>query len=155
MQQETTCEMITDASALQDVRNAWEFVRHSRNMIVVNCNVATSAIGFNQAGIRDLCFNLLLASATSVLEDVLRQLRDEGKFTGRDNRLGLLMANSQSSLPWVDYSRVDASRKDRNDSIHQRQYLPHATCRDYIAAIENELVSWGVLTSATPELWHW
>jgi hypothetical protein len=147
--------MIADAVALQEARDGWEFVRSSRNVIVGNCNVATFAVGFNQAGIRDLCFNLLLASAFSVLEKVLRQLRDEGKFAGRDNRLGLLMSNSRSVLPWVDWALVDAGRSDRNSSVHARTYLPHTKCRDYIAAIERELVAWVVLPSATPDLWHW
>ena len=35
------------------------------------------------------------------------------------------------------------------------QKSPHAKCRDYIAAIERELFAWGVLTSVTPNLWHW
>ena len=147
--------MITDPTVLQDARDGWEFVRSSRNVIVGNCNMATMALGFNQAGIRDLCFNLLLMSAFSVLEDVLQQLRDEGKFLGRDNRLGPLMGNSRSALPWVDWPLVDDGCNDRNDSVHDRTYLAHAKCRDYIAAIERELVAWGVLTSATPQLWHW
>jgi hypothetical protein len=147
--------MITDPTALQDARDAWEFVRSSRNVIVGNCNVATLAVGFNQVGIRDLCFNLLLASAFSVLEDVLRQLRDEGKFSGNDNRLGPLMSNSLSTLTWVDWALVDAGRNDRNHSVHARTYLANGKSRDYIAAIERELVAWGVLTSATPQLWHW
>jgi len=146
---------MSDPAALQDTRDGWEFVRSSRDVIVGNCNVATMVVGFNQAGIRDLCFNLLLASAFSVLEQVLRQLRDEGKFAGKDNRLGRLMSNSRTALPWADYALVDAGRNDRNRSVHTRTYLPHAKCRDYIAAIERELVVWGVLTGATPELWHW
>lgn len=75
--------MITEAMVLKEVRDGWEFVRESRNVIVGNCNVATFVIGFNQAGIRNLCFNLLLTSAFSVLEEVLRQLRTEGKFTSK------------------------------------------------------------------------
>ncbi len=147
--------MITDPTALQAARDGWEFVRHSRNVTVGNCNAATLIVGFNQAGIRDLCFNLLLASAFSVLEDVLRALRDQGAFATQDNRLGPLMSSSRSALPWVNWVLVDAARNDRNQSVHARTYLPHAKCRDYIAAIEQELVSWGVLSSATPELWHW
>ncbi len=147
--------MITDPTALNDARDGWEFVRNSRNIIVGNCNVATFVVGFNQAGIRDLCFNLLLASAFLVLEETLRQIRDEGKFSSKDNRLGALIKNSRSALPWVDWALIDAGRIDRNQSVHQRTYLAQRKCRDYIAAIEQELVTWGVLPSATPELWHW
>jgi hypothetical protein len=147
--------MISDPLALQAARDGWEFVRRSRNVTVGNCNAASWAIGFNQTGMRDLCFNLLLASAFSVLEDVLRELRDQGTFASKSNRLGLLMANSRSVLPWLDWQAVDAGRIDRNQSVHARIYLPHARCRDYIASVERELVAWQVLASATPELWHW
>jgi hypothetical protein len=147
--------MISDANALQDVRDGWEFIRESRNVIVGNCNVATFAVGFNQTGIRDLCFNLLLASAFSVLEEVLRQMRDEGKFVCKDNRLSRLMTSSRTSVPWSDYALIDAARLDRNQSVHARAYLPHAKCRDYIAAIEIELHGWRILACTTPHLWHW
>jgi hypothetical protein len=147
--------MINDTQRLNEIRDAWEFVRSSRNVIVGNCNVATFAFGFNQAGIRNICFNLLLASAFSVLEETLQQLRDEGRFTGKNNRLGHLLANSQRILPWIDWNQIDNGRIERNQSVHDRTYLAHAKCRDYIAAIENQLVHWGVLVSAMPELWHW
>ena len=147
--------MITDPIILQEVRDAWEFVRETRNVIVGNTNLASFVIGFNQRRMRDMCFNLLLASAFSVLETTLRQLRDEGKFAGKDNRLGPLMANSRTSLSWNHYALVDVARNERNQSVHDRLYLPHAQCRDYIAAIERELVAWGILTSPTPQLWRW
>jgi hypothetical protein len=147
--------MIADLIVLQEVRDAWEFVRDSRNIVVGNCNRGAWVIGFNQKGMRDICFNLLLASAYSVLEDTLRQLRDEGKFASKDSRLGPLIGKSHPALAWLDVALVDAGRVDRNQSIHARTFLPHAKCRDYIAAIEQELVAWGVLVSATPQLWHW
>ena len=37
--------MITDAMVLNEVREGWEFVRESRNLIVGNCNVATLVVG--------------------------------------------------------------------------------------------------------------
>jgi hypothetical protein len=147
--------MISDRTELERSQDAWEFVRESRNLIVGNCNVATFVVGFNQAGVRDICFNLLLASAFSVLEQVLRQLRDEGQFACTRNELGALMADSRASLPWVDYALIDTARKERNHSIHARNYLSHGQCRDYIASMELELVALGVLANAMPELWHW
>lgn len=148
--------MIADAAVLQEVQDGWEFVRNSRNIIVGNCNwAAFQAPGFNQSGMRDIGFNLLLASGFSVLEQALRQLRDEGQFSGKDNRLGALMANSRTALPWVDFPLVDSARNDRNQSIHARTYLPNAKCRDYLAAIEKELHTWGILSAITPQLWHW
>ena len=147
--------MITDAMVLNEVREGWEFVRESRNLIVGNCNVATFTVGFNQAGIRNLCFNLLLASAFSVLEEVLRQVRTEGKFVSKKDQLAYLMSSSRGTLPWSNYDFIDKARNERNLSVHQRKYMSHEQCRDYIAGIERELVAWGVLSSGKPELWHW
>jgi hypothetical protein len=65
------------------------------------------------------------------------------------------MRSSRAALPWVNWSLVDSGREDRNRCVHQRAYMSHAKCRNYIAAIEVELVAWGVLRAATPELWHW
>jgi hypothetical protein len=150
-----TPPVIHDLNTLQEVRTAWEFVRHSRNVTVGNCKSATWTVGFNQAGIRDLCFNLLLASALSVLEDTLRALRKQGEFSCKDSRFGPLMKHSQQALPWVNWMLIDTARDERNKSVHERVHLPHARCRDYIAAIETELLAWRVLQTATPELWHW
>jgi hypothetical protein len=146
---------ITDPATVADVRAAWEFCRHSRNIAVGNCNAAVIAIGFNQKGMRDLCFNLILASAYSVLEDVLRAYRDQGTFSSKDGRLGPLLKASKHALPWNDWSAIEAGRVDRNSSVHGRAYLDHGRCRDYIASIEKELVYWQVLEKSTPELWHW
>ena len=147
--------MVTDPVQLQDARDGCEFVCRSRNIAVGNCNAATSVLGFNQAGMRELCFNLLLASTFSVLEQVLRALRDQGAFARKRDQLGALMSSSRTALPWMNWLLVDSGRNDRNQSVHARTYLPHAKCREYIAAIEQELVIWGVLSSARPELWHW
>ncbi len=147
--------MIADPIVLQEVRDSWETVRESRNVIVGNMNSA-SMVGRPPASeFRDLCFNLLLIVAFSVIEDVLRQLRDEGKFSCKDHRLKPLMKSSRPYLPWLDFDLIDKGREHRNESAHQRVFLAHAECRKYIAAIEAELVAWGVLTSATPHLWFW
>ena len=147
--------MIQDLRALRAVRDGWEFIRHSRNAIVGNCNLATWTVGFNQTGMRDLCFNLLLASAFSVLEDALKALRSEQVFVSKDDRLRTMMKASHTVLPWQDWPLLNQARVERNASIHDRNYLPHALCRDYLAGIETELVSWKILPTAAPELWHW
>jgi len=146
--------MIADPVSLQDAQNGWEYVRATRNVIVGNCNAASFRWGFNQSGIRNICFNLLVASAFSVLEEVLGQLRSEGVFASPRDNLATLMTQSRAVLPWLDYPLIDAARRARNQSIHSRNYLPHAQCRDYIAAIERELHAWGILTTTTPNLWH-
>ena len=131
--------MINDPTALKDVRDGWEFVRESRNVIVGNCNVATFAVGFNQAGIRNFCFNLLLASAFSVLEEVLRQLRTEGKFASKKDQLGYLMSASQAAVPWSDYGLIE--KGDRSGTL---AFINESTCPMSSAAtiLQGLNVSW-------------
>lgn len=147
--------MTIDESAAAEARAGWAFVRESRNALVGNCNVASLAIGFNQAVIRDLGFNLILASALAVLHDVLRAARERGQFTCRSDALGALMQASARSVAWREFDAIDQARRDRNASIHDLRFLPHATCRDHIAAIEHQLADWQILSSTAPESWHW
>jgi len=148
--------MITDPVALQEAKNAWEYVRATRNVIVGNCNAASFfSWGFNQSRMRGICFNLLLASAFSVLEEALGQLRFEGVFASPRDNLATLMVHSRVVLPWLDYPLINAARLGRNQSIHSRNYLSHAQCRVYLAAIERELHAWGILAETTPNHWHW
>jgi len=147
--------MIVDPITLQEVHDSWETVRDSRNILVGNLNVA-SIVGRPQSPqFRDLCFNLLMIVAFSVIEDVLRQLRDEGCFSCKDNRMNSLMKASEHKLPWVAFGLVDDGREHRNKSAHKRVFLKQDECLKYVAAIETELVAWSILPSATPELWSW
>jgi hypothetical protein len=66
-----------------------------------------------------------------------------------------MMEASRPPAPRVDYVRIDQARDRRNQAIHDRVRLPHGECRDYLAAIERQLVAWGVVAEAKPELWHW
>ncbi|CBK42904.1 protein of unknown function [Nitrospira defluvii] len=111
--------MIRDPSTRSSVRASWE-VRHSRNVAVGNCNVATFVGGFNQSGVRDLCFNVILVSAYSVLEEVLQALRDEAVFPCKSSKLVALLAASTSGLPWHDWPRIEEGRNKRNQSVHDR-----------------------------------
>lgn len=151
------CErtVISDPLSLREFREAWEAVRSARNVIVGNLNAASMVGRGGSPEFRNLCFALILIAAFSVLEQVLLQLRDEGHYKSKDSRLKPLMKNSRGALPWQDFDLIDRAREDRNRSAHERVFLPHAVSRDYIAGIEQELVAWGVLPTATPQLWHW
>jgi len=145
---------IADAAAVQDLRLAWEEVRTYRNIVVGNLNAA-SATGWGQSQeFRSVCFSLLLALAFSVLEAALKQMRQEGKFRSGP-QLGAMMANSIPAVSWLDYDAIDLARDDRNDALHERRILPHTKARDHLAAIERELVAWGIVAERAPQLWHW
>jgi len=147
--------MIADAKTNADLALAWEAVRDDRNVIVGNLNVATMAGWPASGAFRDLCFNLLLARGFSVLEDSLEELRSQGAFVSSSRQLGKMMEASRQAVPWCDYAEIDRGRERRNATIHDRVRIPHSECRDYLAAIERELVVWQVLGYARPELWHW
>ena len=138
--------MIRDATALGEVRAEWQYVTGARDLIARNLAAAHPGIsGMGQSHeFRNLSYNLCLLFAYSVLERVLRELRDEGIFSS-SKELGALMANSKTVLPWQDYSKADEGRERRNDVAHRRHILERADCWKYIDAIEDELVAWGVV----------
>lgn len=147
--------MIADANARVELALAWDSVRDDRNVIVGNLNMSTMAGRPASRQFRDLCFNLLLARGFSVIEDALEVLRLQGLFGSNTRQLGKMMEASRNSIPWCDYPQINRGRERRNATIHDRIRLPHAECRDYLAAIERELVAWKIVTSTRPELWHW
>ena len=147
--------MIADANAAKTLTLAWEAVRDDRNVIVGNLNMATMA-GRPASGVfRDLCFNLLLARGFSVIEDSLEEFRSQGTFVSKSRQLGRMMEMSRTAVPWCDYDQIDHARERRNATVHDRVRLPHSECRDYLAAIERELVRWHIVAAVKPELWHW
>jgi len=140
--------LISDDEILDQVRRTWGTVRVVQASVRANLNAGmTGVIGgvpltmdfFN------LSHSLVLLFAFSVLEDVLDQARDEGKFSCRKNNLGALMSTSQDALDWVDFKTVDKGRECRNHLAHDQVIPPRADSWKFIDAIEAELVSWGIL----------
>jgi hypothetical protein len=133
--------MIRDASKLKELQETWQSVRTAEATIK-----AASSLPFVHAEVamhyvREYLFDLMLVYVFSVLDDVLRQLRDEGVFTSKGTNLKALMDGSRSALPWVDFALVGEARNRRNDVAHRRQHVPPADCARYIDAIEAELVA--------------
>jgi hypothetical protein len=147
--------MITDPVRLKDVQSGWDTVRDARNIVAGNLNVI-SATGFPPGGaFRAISYNLLLLFAFSVLEDALKAIRDEGTITSKRDTLFQMMEASETVLPWRDFKRIDQAREDRNKVAHDRQYLRMDDALNCIAAIEEELVAWGIVTTTMPHLWNW
>jgi len=137
--------MIKDPTELKNIRTAWETVRIFEAMVKTNLNAAFALGGVQTNEFRDLCNNLVLIFAFSVLEDTLRQLRREGLFIPAQRGFKWLMQDSQVVLSWVDFKTVDKGRERRNQIAHERKFLPRDECWKYIDAIENELVAWKIL----------
>lgn len=101
--------------------------------------------GYVSHDFRCVAYSLTLLFSFTVLEHVLQQLRDEGRFTCKSNLVGNLMIASKKSLPWKDFILVDEARGRRNDIAHRQQWVEIDDCKKYIDAIENELRGWNIL----------
>lgn len=141
--------MIKDQAKLTDYQKEWNTVREFQNKIQRHLNATMIGVGAIGASheLRDISHNLVLLFAFSVLEDVLKQLKDEGKFNAKKNGLKCLMDSSKNSLPWQDFVSVDEAREKRNSLAHDQILLPREKCWCYVDAIEAELISWNVVKS--------
>lgn len=138
--------MIKNAETLGSIRESWRTVRTLEGMIQTNTN---SGIIFTlipaATGFATVPESLLLLFAVSVLEDTLRQLRDEGVFNCSRNELKRLMDASHGQLCWLNFDAVNAIRDRRNRVAHRREFLSPGQCQADIATIAQELLSWDVL----------
>jgi hypothetical protein len=140
--------MIKNQSVLDEVRKDWEGVRNRQTSIFVGLAASRGiGVGIYPFRVADICYSLVLIFAYSVLGTVLRQLKEEGFFTSpkKDNRLGVLIKNSETQLPWVNFSEVDEGHHKRNDVAHKDFVPPRGESWKYIDMIERELVNWQII----------
>jgi hypothetical protein len=138
--------MIKNAATLGSIRESWRTVRTLEGMIQTNTSSGTIFTLIPAAtGFVTVPESLLLLFAMSVLEDVLRQLRDEGVFNCSRNELKRLMDGSRGQLRWFNFDAVSAIRDRRNRVAHRREFLSPGQCQADIATIAQELLTWGVL----------
>src|SRR4030095_5028470 len=124
-------------------RDSWRTVRTVDAMIRTNLNAGIFSMVPAATGFARVPESLLLVFAVSVLEDTLRQLRDEGEFCSRDG-LGRLMKASQAALPWRDFAGVNKVIKRRNDIAHRRKFLGPGQCVLDLKVLAQELSAWHV-----------
>lgn len=143
--------MITDRKALASIVQKWESVRVvqaglSRQWFVEGVQVCEEA--------PDEAYNLPFVLAYAVLDEVLKELRDQGVFVcrgwkrkHRDPSLGRMMedSRSRSSLLWQDYGLVFKGKEERNRLAHGAKLARKADCLAYIDAIEAELKAWKIV----------
>ncbi len=138
--------MIKDQTALQDLASAWRDVRSRQDFMKRHLLGSMGGIGsLPSIFLADPVYNLVLLYAFAVLDEVLRQLRDEGNFSSKTTKLGDLMYSSKLSLPWLDFDFVDNGRERRNEIAHRSATIPRGECWQYIDAIETELKSWQIV----------
>lgn len=138
--------MIKDQTALQNLANAWRDVRSRQDFMKRHLLGSMGGIGsLPSIFLADPVYNLVLLYAFAVLDEVLRQLRDEGNFSSKTTKLGDLMHSSKTILPWLDFNLVDMGRERRNEIAHHSATIPRGECWQYIDAIETELKSWQIV----------
>ena len=109
--------MIHDAIALAEVQESWAGVEALRARLQRS---AFASVGF-LAGVfpfvlANAAHNLPFIHAYAVLNDVLEQLADEGRFSCKSIFLGELLKKSEKALPWRDFALVadGAGRRSRS-----------------------------------------
>jgi hypothetical protein len=138
--------MIADTAVLSEIRLTWQGAKKLRARLKANVIANPGAIGSQPSvTLADVAHNLPLIQAFAVLNDVLEQLRDEGRFKCKGRLLGQLMAASTSALPWRDYDLVALGVAKRNDVAHKAKVLKRADCLRFMNAVEAELAAWRVL----------
>jgi hypothetical protein len=138
--------MITDMAVLSEVRLTWQGAKKLRARLKAHVIVNPGAVGGQPSvTLADVAHNLPLIQAFAVLNDVLEQLRDEGRFKCKGRLLGQLMSASVAALPWRDYALVTLGVAKRNDVAHRAKVLKRADCLRFMNAVEAELVAWKVL----------
>jgi hypothetical protein len=136
--------MIADAAVLADIRQQWAAVKtlcqHSHRQY------AAGTMFINETPPADY-YNLPFVLAFAVLDQVLKELKDQGLFSvsGQRPPLGTKMTASKPCLPWQDYDLVERGKDSRNELAHKAKLLTKAECLRHIAVIEKELMAWGVV----------
>lgn len=138
--------MIHDAIALAEVQQSWAGVEVLRARLQRS---AFASVGF-LGGVfpfvlSNAAQNLPFIHAYAVLNDVLEQLADEGRFSCKSIFLGELLKKSEKALPWRDFALVADGAGRRNDVAHRGQLLDRGDCWRYVDAVKAELSGWGIV----------
>ncbi len=137
--------MITDAAALEEIRQLWtgaELLRGKVQSAVLGSFAQGSSFVFFAA---DAAHNLPFMHGYAVLNAVLLQLAREGRFKCQSIFLGKLLSESETHLPWDDFRFIKEGAEKRNDVAHRGEVLPRGDCWRYMDAIKRQLVAWKIV----------
>lgn len=138
--------MIRDVTALTEVRQNWAGVEALRSQLQVSAFASVGAIaGMYPFTLANAAHNLPFIHAFAVLNDVLKQLADEGHFACKSIFLGALLKQSKTALVWQDFSLISSGVGCRNEVAHRGQLLERADCWRYVDGVKVELSTWGVI----------
>jgi len=140
--------MVTDTPELENLRQEWAGVRRMLQRVQSLCLTTFADAAIAATALPKIVYNLPLLLAFDVLRQVLRQLRNEGKFTCPQSQLGSLVEASKAALPWLDWQAVRDGVHRRNGVAHDGELFDSDTCLADITRIEQQLFAWGVIDAA-------
>ena len=137
--------MITDPKILASIRSQWRVVKRFCESSHVQYLSPCGAY-INETP-PERFFNLPLILAFSVLDQVLKELIQQGRVPhlNSSDLLGARMKSARSAIAWQNYSYVECGKKERNAIAHEGKLLDREACLAFINAIEIELCAWRVL----------
>lgn len=95
--------------------------------------------------LRSVLYNLPMLLAFDVLRQVLCAARDEGCFSCRSDHLGKLMEDAKGAISWVDWDRLRAGVRRRNEIAHDGTLFTSDQCIGDIESIREQCVAWGII----------
>lgn len=93
----------------------------------------------------DAAANLPMFHAFGILNDVLKQLAEEGCFECKGRELGRLIEASKEALDWEDLDAIKKGKDARNGVAHEGKLLGRGDCWALIDVVRSELGAWGVI----------
>ena len=98
--------MISDQTALKDIRELWQGVETLRGRVQRTLLGSFANGGHSVILIADIAHNLPFIHACAVLNDVLEQLAKQKRFDCKSRFLGSLLDASRDKLHWDDFAIV-------------------------------------------------
>jgi hypothetical protein len=143
---------ITDELGVQHLQGEWEGARLMLRRM--GRHVRGAFAGIPQPGLAHVVYNLPLLLACDVLEQTLLKLRVQYGFKSKSSSLGHLLegARTESDITFVVYPALNIAFNHRNAVAHDGELLSPEQCLADIAAIETQLMPWGVLRSDAPNM---
>jgi hypothetical protein len=136
--------MITDPATIADLQSEWAGVVKMRDRMQ-NVVVFAFGRGGTPSSATGVLYNLPLLLAFDVLGQVLRAAKKEKIFACKGNSVGDLMDCAKSAVPWIDWGKLRAGVRRRNEVAHDGKLFEAAQCLQDIEDVAKQLMAWGVI----------
>ncbi len=130
--------MITDPTVASTLRSEWDGVvkMRERMKLLVVATFAGGAI--TGRALANVLYNLPVLLAFDVLTQALAAMRDQGAFACSRNQLGHLMDGSKTAVPWIDWDKLRAGVRRRNEIAHDGTLFDGSVCLQDVASVSDQ-----------------